>query len=77
MAEFCKVLHGGIDVVKHGRHGRPKRRLLFGFDECGTLYWHASDMAKWSGARSCALGDVTHVSDGIESSVLRSSGRRQ
>ena len=75
LAEFCKHLHNGIDVVKHGRHGRPKRRLLFGFDECDTLYWHANDMAKWSGARSCPLKDVTSVSDGMESSVLRSSGR--
>ncbi len=61
-ARLLPLLTKGITVIKHGRRGAPKRRLIFCDEDCSRLYW-ASDR-KRSNLSSLALADITEVREG-------------
>jgi hypothetical protein len=67
----------GVPVVKHGRKGKPRRRVVY-LRPVGRSYvvtW--SDGAQGVGKSEIALSDVTSVLTGLSTAVLQRSGHSQ
>jgi hypothetical protein len=72
---FVKELARGIEIVKHGRRGAPKERVLFSGDGGATLSWaprgQTRNVADPSGEKSFALADVCEIRCGVKTRALR------
>lgn len=65
-ARLLPVLTNGITVIKHGRRGAPKKRLIFCNEDCSQIYW-ASDhrsSKRVTNLSSLKVEDIIEVREG-------------
>jgi hypothetical protein len=65
------ALKGGMSVIKHGRQGKPKRRILTCDSNVTLLFWlpetsQTNDVEQLKEGKSINISDVLDIREGVE-----------